>query len=469
MRDLLAPPVSGQWHETWGLLLALLLVVAIGVLPLKAALAVIAGGAALLLTAIDPVYGLAALALAVPYGDLAQLSVGGFAVGGTEVITTAVAIAFVGWLSRHGGERWPWPLGPTAVFFGFVAFSATLAPNLGLGLKEGLKGLELMVAFAVAASVARTRRDLAIVVGALVVAAVAEAALGWYQFIGHVGPTGFLLSEGVLRAYGSFGQPNPYAGYIGLSIPLLFGLLLAKALPEKGGWLLAGALALLVGALVMSFSRGAWLAFAGMAAVVLAAHRPRWAPAMVGIGIVGVAVLAIGAFDALPSVISGRLASLTQVFSIVDIRRDVPTDQNWAVFERMVNWQAAWDMFQANPWLGVGLGNFGVFFEQFALPPWRNYTGHAHNYYLNLLAEGGAIGLALYAIMMASWLALLASVIRRRRTGDDALGYGVALGALGAVVALSLHNVFDNLYVHGMSVQVGLLLGLAASATRERP
>jgi hypothetical protein len=36
------------------------------------------------------------------------------------------------------------------------------------------------------------------------------------------------------------------------------------------------------------------------------------------------------------------------------------------------------------------------------------------------------------------------------------------IGLLGSFVVLTVHNLFDNLLVHGMQIQVGFLLGLAA-------
>jgi hypothetical protein len=36
----------------------------------------------------------------------------------------------------------------------------------------------------------------------------------------------------------------------------------------------------------------------------------------------------------------------------------------------------------------------------------------------------------------------------------------VALGVLGVLVHLSVHNFVDNLYVHSMYLQVAMLLGL---------
>ena len=42
------------------------------------------------------------------------------------------------------------------------------------------------------------------------------------------------------------------------------------------------------------------------------------------------------------------------------------------------------------------------------------------------------------------------------------LWYGVAVGLLGSLTAISVHNLVDNMYVHGIPVLLGLLLGSAA-------
>ena len=49
----------------------------------------------------------------------------------------------------------------------------------------------------------------------------------------------------------------------------------------------------------------------------------------------------------------------------------------------------------------------------------------------------------------------------------SALGRAVAIGILGVLAAQATHNVFDNLWVHSMSVQVALLLGLVYAVGRE--
>jgi hypothetical protein len=86
--------------------------------------------------------------------------------------------------------------------------------------------------------------------------------------------------------------------------------------------------------------------------------------------------------------------------------------------------------------------------------------GHAHNYYLNVLAEAGGIGFLAYMVL---WGAVF---LRLGRAAFFAGTWkrGVLAGAFGALVALSIHNLFDNLFVHAMYLQVGLTLGLAETA-----
>jgi O-antigen ligase len=139
-------------------------------------------------------------------------------------------------------------------------------------------------------------------------------------------------------------------------------------------------------------------------------------------------------------------------------------DAIWAVVERMAHWMAAADMFTDHPWLGVGIGNYPVAYPQYAIGRWRDPLGHAHNYYLNIAAEAGLLGLSTFLVLFAAcfWFGLRAT----RRASGPTWWRAVALGSLGVLVHLCVHNLFDNLFVHSMNVQLGLVLGLAVLAER---
>ena len=123
-------------------------------------------------------------------------------------------------------------------------------------------------------------------------------------------------------------------------------------------------------------------------------------------------------------------------------------------------------MFRDHPWLGIGPGNYSAAYGDYFLPGWLDPLGHAHNYYLNLAAETGALGLAAYLLTLS--LAFRAAL--RGLQAPAPFWRTVAIGTLGALVAIAFHSVFDNLFVHGVSVQMGALLGLAQQVSqRARP
>jgi len=67
---------------------------------------------------------------------------------------------------------------------------------------------------------------------------------------------------------------------------------------------------------------------------------------------------------------------------------------------------------------------------------------------------------------LAAYVALLINAFRQLawsvRSAPPGAWYGVALGLLGSMTALSIHNLVDNMFVHGIPVLFGLLLGAAA-------
>jgi O-antigen ligase len=180
-------------------------------------------------------------------------------------------------------------------------------------------------------------------------------------------------------------------------------------------------------------------------------------------------LLLIGGAQYLPASLVQRFSDFLPYLGGVDVAAVEVTDANWAVIERMAHWQAALAMWTNRPWLGVGIGNYPAAYPQYAIGRWLDPLGHAHNYYLNIAAEAGLIGLLAYLTLFLACFAQAWRVIQRlsrlvRPTPQQRFWRAVALGALGVLVHLSVHNLFDNLYVHHMHVQLGLVLGLLSVA-----
>jgi len=448
---------------------------------------------------VQPLLGLALLVLAIPFGSPFNVQVSGLNFGPSEVLFGLMALA---WLGRRVIARdllnastksavAPRPVLPVIVFplaawLFVLALTLLVTHSLPESLKELIKWTEvLFIALFVAHTV--ERKHILWLLALVFIASAAESAVGLYQTATNTGPEPFFVSLGgrlIMRSYGTFEQPNPFAAYLNFTLPLMVSLLIGYVF-ERHLWRaepanLSGvgsarfpllspralclvavlSLPLVAAAFFFSLSRGAWMGFA-LAFVVITAFRSRRALMLfVLLSIALTGMLILGSLNILPSGITDRIADIPSFFglNLFDPRAVLLTNENFGIVDRMAHWFAAWNMFSANPWLGVGIGNYGVVYPMFGLREWPFSLGHAHNLYLNMLAETGIIGFSMYCLLVGSTLVYAWLATRRARGMWRAL----ALGILGALIALAAHNFFDNLYVHGMNIQFALLLGMAA-------
>lgn len=481
----LARPISNQ---LWLALAFLAIAGALIVLPMTSAVLLIGGALAALAILRWPELALYALVFAVPYGSLFPISVGA---GNLTAVDFLVALVIALWLARGIVRergitiRWP-PLAlPFALFLGAALLSMTVALSLQSAIKEFAKWAEM---FAIYVFVANNLDEakLTRVLAAMFLAGLSEAAIGIYQFLFRVGPEGFTLFDRFMRAFGTFEQPNPYAGYLALIVPVALGVAIAVisspysvfSKPSRSKterWLLntdhlvltvlaALSLIAMFAAVLMSWSRGAWLGVAaGLVVATIVQSRRAFVLSIIAAFVLTFAIL-LSSINVIPAAVADRFSGVADYFGVFDVRGVKVDDANYAIVERMAHWQSAAMMFADHPLLGVGFGNYAAVYPAYALPNWDDPLGHAHNYYLNVAAEAGSIGLIAYLIL---WTAAFWQGWRAVRV-TSGWQRGVAAGLLGMLVALSIHNGFDDLFVHGMHVQVGIGLGIVAAITNNK-
>ncbi|SMY11382.1 O-antigen ligase family protein [Brevibacterium jeotgali] len=235
--------------------------------------------------------------------------------------------------------------------------------------------------------------------------------------VGALGAAGALLfAAGVetgltmdFRATGTFEDPNAFATYLIMSIPLA---LLARHV--AGRRLLSWHQAPILAGIIASFSRGALV---GLAAVLVVlcffAFRD---PALRALRVVALLALGVAAVF----VLDGAASTVFEGSRGVGFGEDV----------RFRLWAAAVDVWLHAPLMGVGLGQFIVSSEDVL-----GSSGGvlAHNTYLSILAEGGAVGAMVY---LAIPIAAVAALLRR---GDTVARLLLASGVGGAVMAVSLN------------------------------
>jgi len=322
-----------------------------------------------------------------------------------------------------------------------------------------VKWAELPVIYLAGVRFVRGRREVGVLVGAMLGAGITQAALGYVQFAFQLGPAAFAHGR-FLRAYGTFDQPNPYAGYLNMVLPLAVALAaLAPTRRQKLGCaVLAPALA---GALLASESRGALLAGLLAVGVVLSCvnrgiYRLAWLSCL--------ALAAGGWMAALGLLPLGPFERLLDAVGLGGVSFGNVTTANFSAVERAAHWLAGVRMFAAHPLLGVGIGNYEVAYPAYHPRGWYAALAHAHNYYINVAAEAGIVGLVAYLLLAGSalWYSYAAT-----KQCTDALCSAAILGVLGAFVATGFHNLFDVLYVHGMVVLLGLLMVFVPASGRQ--
>ena len=214
-----------ELHNLIWLAVTLAAGLAIALLPLTLAAVIVLGSIAFTATLVRPEYGLYLLIFAVPWGSVGEIRLGAMTVGITEAL---VGLVLAAWLAKMVAAReikivQPPLLLPLLIFLGAILLSLTVTLSLQYSLKEVLKWLEVLGICLFVVNVIG-KREAKVIVLLILLAGISQALLGIYQFFGRVGPEWFLLFDRFMRAHGTFEQPNPYGGYLGLVLPLAYSL-----------------------------------------------------------------------------------------------------------------------------------------------------------------------------------------------------------------------------------------------------
>ena len=207
----------------------------------------------------------------------------------------------------------------------------------------------------------------------------------------------------------TFANPNDLAAIT----LLMLSLCAAVYVREPKGWPKLAALAglfMLPAVILLTQSRGAFIALAVFGLFLIAGQK-RKARAMVGV----VAVAAVAAMFA-PSSLWQRIGGLANVTDTENLQA---VDQEGSAEQRFEIWKVAGKIIREHAVSGVGVGAYKSAHRDFAGGSEFKATARGardtHSTYLNVLAETGVVGFALFVAMVGTVITRAESIRRRAR------------------------------------------------------
>ena len=382
--------------------------------------------------------------------DAAVGSLGGFDV---SLTTIALVGLYFSWASSLVLKRLQPPLRFSlwpVLYLLFAALSLTVARDVTLSYFELFLTLEMLLVYIYISSNVNSREDVIFVVTMLVLGLVLESTLMLGSVsVGlnfHIGSYSLRVYPGPIlgRVAGTVGSPNVAAGYLNVVLAPAMGLLLTNL----GRWYKAlGALAFGLGVvcLVLTGSRGGWVAFAVcMLTVYVCGSRGRrvWLPVAIAVNFV--LVMALLFHD----LIAARAGS--------------------SVASRLALIDLAWQVIKDNALLGVGANNFATAAKEYISHDlsWRDWFYTVHNKYLLVWAETGIGGILAFLGMLVVTVRRLWQCWKRH----DQLLSPLALGFMAGILGIMTHMLVDVYRGRAVMQALFLIAGLAtAMQTNARP
>jgi O-antigen ligase len=316
---------------------------------------------------------------------------------------------------------------------------------------EWLKGSALLVLIFLAVQAFRTAQDWREFVWFLVVLGFVASLLGIVQHFTFNGKMYWFreLKYGGVP-FGPYVNRNHFAGFVELVVPPGLAMLVLRSERRDLLPLLAIFTLLPIGALFLAASRGGIVGFFCEIIVIVflvAVRQKEWKTLAVGAVILCLAaamVAWIGVGRAL------ERFSEYRSYEVTEARRLEMTRDSWRIF-------------LDHPLLGTGFGTLQQVFPRYETLYDGLAVDHAHDDYVELLANAGIIG----GLLGACFLALLFwQGAKSLQASRGALDLALHIGAIAACIGILIHSFTDfNLHIPANALIFLLLATLATTST----
>lgn len=417
-----------------------------------------------------PRYGLFLIVALIPLAGLAHLGKAMDIVGGGRF--TLRQIIGVGSLLYLVGVKVMYRRNfvQTAQTTWIAIFAAVVIISFALNQRTGYTGSifrQYITAFLLVfltVNVVEKERDVATILGILVVGHFVSALMGFAGFAYSVEHEAFL--PGDVMVVGQQSDAGRFQGVGGAS-PVAFGMALLTMMAICSYFLISTRrqwvrlfgfpiLLVLSYAMVITYARTAYLAFILGAVMLLGRFRKRISPIALIIAM-AIGVLAVSQFvDA--DKVTERIA---------EIGANPATDK--AMMNRIGYMRIGFRLLSDNPLLGIGPGNFSEMVSatqfRYFLPTHQEIGRHLHNMYAAVACDVGLLGMTAFILILGTVFRDLRFVRRSYGEDEDSLLKNAA-GALEIAFTLMLFMSFFNPTQY--SKLVWLMIALSAAIGRIR-
>jgi O-antigen ligase len=314
----------------------------------------------------------------------------------------SIAVALFGLLLQKEPLRLPGVVKGLTLFAAWSAIGYLTSSYRGLVFDQLNVLVKLILIAVVAANALRTRAQLRFFIvfwlGCFALYPVRGSLFNYYLY------RSTLFGRAIWNY--TFSNPNDLGAYCILQLAMALGV---NALEKKGPVRFASRLgmAVLPMVILLTKSRGAFLGFAVFLMFVLSGHRRRGQAIALTVVLSGL-LLAIA-----PRGVLDRVLNLQKIEETGDVGA---ADEEGSAAQRYEIWKVASLIIREHPIGGVGLGAYPAAHFRYAIRPQflRIARGRrdTHSTYLNVAAETGLVGLAIF---LASYATTMLAIERVRR------------------------------------------------------
>lgn len=319
------------------------------------------------------------------------------------------------------------------IFVALSLFSIINSRDTSAAFRELIQTLEYFVFCYYLFVMAINRRSM---LNAVIYAVVACGALVSIYGILQYGRMGGHES----RIVGTFGHFNAMGAFLSMMIVFSFNLAITEK-DRRARIFFYAALVLNVLAILLTFSRGAWIA------VILGIVVSAW-------------IRGMAQFLKIFTIVVGALAIMSVVAPPRYIARlaTVPKIEDMASKNRLRQWEIAYETITTYPLLGVGLTSNGAHVtEKYDEPA----SGEIHNLFLHI---GSERGLPAMVVLLSIFGLFYVNCIRRISRTEDPFYHSIYVALFAALVAFGVVNLFAYQFIRGLGLFFAMFLGMYSAA-----